>query len=63
MDNDKVEILRLFINLYDKAVDKEAFMTMWRNFVNAKNEPLTLEDAFDAVEGEASAQVYANMEE
>ena len=63
MDNDKVEILRLFINLYDKAVDKEAFMTMWRNFVNAKNEPLTLEDAFDAVEGEAYAQVYANMEE
>jgi hypothetical protein len=36
---------------------------MCRNFVNEYETPLTLADAFDAVEGEAWAQVYANMEE
>ena len=61
--NDKMALIREFISLYDTAIDKEAFIDMWRNFVNGDEIPLTLADAFDAVEGEAYAQVYANMEE
>ena len=61
--NEKMVIIREFIRLYDVAIDKEAFIDMWRNFVNGEETPLTLADAFDAVEGEAWAQVYTNMEE
>ena len=61
--NDKMALIREFIRLYDTAIDKEAFIDMWRNFVNGDETLLTLADAFDAVEGEAYAQVYANMEE
>lgn len=60
--NDKIALMREFIRLYDATIDKEAVIAMCRNFVNEYETPLTLADAFDAVEGEAWAQVYANME-
>lgn len=62
MNTELINFLRTFIQQYDDAVDKDSFIKMWRDFINADDVPLTLSDAFDAVEGEAWAQVYMNQE-
>ena len=63
MNNEKVEVLREFIALYEKASDKEAFIQMWKESLSMHDVPLTLEDAYDAAYGEALAQLYASEEE
>ena len=61
MDNEKQMILREFIKLYRAANDKEAFISMWEDFVNAPDPaPLTIADAYDNAYGSALIQVYAS---
>jgi len=57
MNNEMKDLLLRFINLYEQAVDKEAFIKMWKETLFTPDEPLTLRDAYDAVYGEALAQL------
>jgi len=59
MNAEMKDLLLRFINLYEQANDKEAFIKMWKETLLTPNEPLTLRDAYDAAYGEALAQVYA----
>ena len=60
MNNEMKDLLLRFINLYEQASDKEAFIKMWKETLFTSDKPLTLRDAYDAAYGEALAQVYAN---
>ena len=55
-------LLLRFINLYEQANDKEAFIKMWKETLLTPDKPLTLQDAYDAAYGEAIIQVLANEE-
>lgn len=59
MNAEMRDLLLRFINLYEQAANKEAFIKMWKETLLTPNEPLTLRDAYDAAYGEALAQVYA----
>lgn len=59
MNNEMKDLLLHFINLYEQAADKEAFIKMWKETLLTPDKPLTLQDAYDAAYGEALAQVYA----
>lgn len=61
MDNEKVELLRQFIQAYRAAKDKEAFIKMWEDTLdNPEDVPFTLSDAYDEAYGNALIQMYAN---
>lgn len=58
MDEQQKELLRNFINLYKKANNKDAFIKMWEDVVNAPEpEPYTLKDAYENAYGSALAQL------
>ena len=59
MNEEMKDLLLHFINLYEQANDKEAFIKMWKEALLTPNKPLTLRDAYDAAYGEALAQMYA----
>jgi hypothetical protein len=42
MNNEMKDLLLRFINLYEQAVDKEAFIKMWKETLLTPDEPLTL---------------------
>ena len=57
MDEEKVQVLKLFIKLYRQAKNKEVFIDMWDEMLDTKGTELTLKDAYDAVQGDALAQL------
>ena len=63
MNEQLVNSLKLFIKLYEKAQDKEAFINMWKTFLYATNEPFTLEDGYNEAYGNSIAQIMALEEE
>lgn len=55
--NESRDILLKFIELYEQANDKESFIKMWKETLLTPDEPLTLQDAYNAAYGSALAQL------